>query len=455
MSFVKNFGCLVFFLVFMESSIPQGIAQSSLAQEINSQVDQEYESLFQLYRHLHANPELSFQEAKTAERIQKELESAGFQVTTGIGGFGLVGVLKNGGGPVLMIRTDLDGLPVTEQTGLEYASRIKIRTEQGTEVGVMHACGHDIHMTSFIGTARLMSRFREHWRGTLLMIGQPAEERGGGAKAMLEDGLFQKFPRPDYVLAMHDNSNLETGKVGIVEGNAHAGVDSVDLTIRGVSGHGAYPHATKDPIVLSAQIILALQTIVSREIPPIEPAVLTVGSIHGGTKHNIIPDEVRLQLTVRYYSDSVRATILEGIERISKNFALAAGVPQDRLPVMKISESIPPTINDPQLSRRIQMVMEGMLGKENVTNHGPVMGGEDFGFFGRTADKIPICIFWLGAVNRSRYQEAQKPGSPPLPSLHSSLFAPDPQPTIKTGVKAMTAAALTLLEKQKAEGGKQ
>ena len=235
--------------------------------------------------------------------------------------------------------------------------------------------------------------------------------------------------------------------MGIVEGNALAGVDSVDLTVRGVSGHGAYPQATKDPIVLSAQIIMALQTIVSREIPPIDPAVVTVGSIHGGTKHNIIPDEVRLQLTVRYYSDSVRTTILEGIERISKNLALAAGVPPDRLPVMKISESIPPTINDPQLARRIQMAMEAMLGKENVANHGPVMGGEDFGFFGRTAEKIPICIFWLGAVNRTRYQEAQKAGSQPLPSLHSSLFAPDPEPTIKTGVKAMTAAALALLGK--------
>lgn len=447
-SSAKIFGLLIFVPVLTGLSVPKGIAQSSLAQEINSQVDQEYESLFQLYRHLHANPELSFQEAKTAERIQKELESAGYQVTSGIGGYGLVGVLKNGDGPVLMIRTDLDGLPVTEQTGLEYSSRIKIRTEQGNEVGVMHACGHDVHMTSFIGTARLMSQFRKHWRGTLLMIGQPAEERGGGAKAMLEDGLFQKFPRPDHVLAMHDNASLETGKVGVVEGNALAGVDSVDLTIRGVSGHGAYPQATKDPIVLSAQIILALQTIVSREIPPIEPAVLTVGSIHGGTKHNIIPDEVRLQITVRYYSDSVRATILEGIERISKNLALAAGVPQDRLPVMKVSESIPPTINNPQLTRQIQTVMELVLGKENVVNQGPVMGGEDFGFYGRTADKIPICIFWLGAVNRSRYQEALKPGGSPLPSLHSSLFAPDPEPTIKTGVKAMTAAALALLEKQ-------
>ena len=448
MSSAKSFGRLVLLLFITGLSASRGIAQSALYQEITARVDREYENLFQLYRHLHANPELSFQEVKTSERIQRELELAGYQVTARIGGFGLVGVLKIGEGPTIMIRTDLDGLPVSEQTGLEYASRTKVRNDQGNEVGVMHACGHDIHMTSFVGTARLLSQLREHWRGTLVMIGQPAEERGGGAKAMLEDGLFQKFPRPDRVLAMHDDASLAAGKVGIVEGNALAGVDSVDLTVRGVSGHGAYPQATKDPIVLSAQIIMALQTIVSLEIPPIDPAVVTVGSIHGGTKHNIIPDEVRLQMTVRHYSDSVRATILDGIERISRNLALAAGVPSDRLPVMKVSESIPPTINNPQLARRIQMALETMLGKENVANHAPVMGGEDFGFFGRTTEKIPICIFWLGAVNRDRYLEAQKEGSQALPSLHSSLFAPDPEPTIKTGVKAMTAAALELLVKQ-------
>ncbi|MFN8005988.1 MAG: amidohydrolase [Terriglobia bacterium] len=422
-------------------------AESGQNPLITSRVDQEYESLFQLYRHLHANPELSFHEAKTAERIAKELEAAGYQVSSGIGGFGLVGLLKNGEGPTLMIRTDLDGLPVTEQTDLPYASHIKIRNEQGVEVGVMHACGHDVHMTSFVGTARLLSQLKDQWRGTLLMVGQPAEERGGGAKAMLDAGLFQKFPRPDLVIALHDDSRLEAGKVAVVEGNALAGVDSVDLTVRGVSGHGAYPQATKDPIVLSAQIILALQTIVSREIPPVEPAVLTVGSIHGGTKHNIIPDEVRLQITIRYYKDSVRATLLEGIERISKNLALAAGVPADRLPVMKVSESIPPTINSAQLARRVQTALTSVLGKESVVNAEPVMGGEDFGFFGQTPEKIPICIFWLGAANQARYQEAQKPGSAPLPSLHSSLFAPDPEPTIKTGVKVMTATALSLLGK--------
>ncbi len=447
MNSTRRLGGLMVFLFIAGLGGSGVVAQSAMDPEIKARVNREYENLFQLYRHLHENPELSFQESKTAERIGQELKLTGYQVTSGIGGFGLVGMMKNGEGPTLMIRTDLDGLPVTEQTGLEYASRTKTRNEQGIEVGVMHACGHDIHMTSFVGTARLLSQLKDHWRGTLLMVGQPAEERGGGAKAMLEDGLFQKFPRPDHVLAMHDAANLETGKVGIAEGNALAGVDSVDLTIRGVSGHGAYPQATKDPIVLSAQIILAMQTIVSREIPPTEPAVLTVGSIHGGTKHNLIPDEVRLQLTVRYYSDSVRATVLEGIERISKNMALAAGVPPDRLPVMKVSESIPPTINNPQLARRIQSLLEAFLGKENVMNLGPVMGGEDFGFFGRTAEKIPICIFWLGAVNRARYLESQKPGSQPLPSLHSSLFAPDAEPAIKTGVKAMTAAALELLGK--------
>ena len=445
---MKSFGCL-FVLYFVLGLVPfSRIAQSAGLQEVTVRVDREYDNLFLLYRHLHANPELSFHEAKTAERIRKELELAGYQVTARIGGFGLVGMLKNGEGPTLMIRTDLDGLPVTEQTGLEYASRTKVHDEHENEVGVMHACGHDIHMTSFIGTARLLSQLKDRWRGTLLLIGQPAEERGAGAKAMLAEGLFQKFPKPDFVLALHDNANLQAGKIGIVEGNALAGVDSVDVLVRGVSGHGAYPQASKDPIVLSAQIIMALQTIVSREIPPIEPAVVTVGSIHGGTKHNIIPDEVRLQLTIRHYSDNVRTLILEGIKRISMNLALAAGVPSDRLPVITVSESIPPTINDMQLTRRIRISIEEMLGKEKVETTGPVMGGEDFGFLGRTEERIPICIFWLGAANRDRFLEAGKEGGKPLPSLHSSQFAPDPEPAIKTGVKAMTAAALELLGKQ-------
>lgn len=422
---------------------------SPTPKEIASLVEQQYDSLFQLYRHLHSNPELSYREAKTAERVARELESAGFQVTTNFGGYGLVGVMKNGEGPTLMIRTDLDGLPVTEETGLEYASRVRVKDDLGKEVGVMHACGHDIHMTCFVGTARLLSQMKNHWKGTLLMVGQPAEERGGGALAMLSAGLYQKFPRPDYALALHDNANLEAGKIGIREGNVLAGVESVDLTIRGVSGHGAYAYMTKDPIVLAAQTIMALQTIVSREIPAIEPAVVTVGSIHGGTKHNIIPDEVQMQLTLRYYSDAVRTRLLESVDRIAKGIAQAAGVPKDREPVMKLvnSDSTPPTLNNPTLTRRVTQAAKEILGEENMITVDPSMGGEDFSQFGKTAEKVPICIFWLGAVSRQRFQESVQQGGKPLPSLHSSLFAPVPELTIKTGVKAMTAVALDLLQK--------
>ena len=415
-----------------------------MQRQVENGLEHEYMSLFQLYTYLHANPELSFKEVNTASRIQSELKNAGFEVSGSIGGNGVVGVLKNGTGPVVMIRTDLDGLPVTEQTGLEYASRVKTQDDHGNEVGVMHACGHDVHMTCFIGAARLLSQFKSQWRGTLVMIGQPAEERGGGAKAMLAERLFERFPRPDYVLALHDDATLEAGKVGIVEGNALAGVDSVDLVIRGISGHGAYPSATKDPIVLAAQTILALQTIVSRELRAIDPAVVTVGSIHGGTKHNIIPSEVRLQLTVRHYSDDVRNKILGSIARISKGLALASGIPADLEPTMAVSESIPPTINNPELSQRARKAIASILGANNVVRSDPVMGGEDFGFYGGTAERIPICIFWLGAVDKAKIEASHKEGSKPLPSLHSSFFAPAPEPTIKTGVKAMTAAALDL-----------
>jgi amidohydrolase len=435
-------------LILLFSQVLQTPAQNhGLESTIRSIVEQEYDSLFQLYRHLHANPELSFREVKTAARIQQELQKIGFEVTGNVGGHGLVGVLKNGSGPTVMIRTDLDALPVTEQTGLEYASRVRARDDYGNEVGVMHACGHDVHMTCFVGTARLLAQLKERWRGTVVMIGQPAEERSGGAKAMLAEGLFQKFPRPDGVLALHDDASLEAGKVGIVAGNALAGVDSIDLTIRGVSGHGAYPSATKDPIVLSAQTILALQTIVSREMRAIDPAVVTVGSIHGGSKHNIIPSEVHLQMTVRHYSDTVREKILGSIERIAKGLAQAAGVPRELEPTLKISESLPPTINHPELTQRTGQAIASVLGKENVVKEEPVMGAEDFSYYGRTPEKIPTCIFWLGAVSREKIEANRREGGRSLPSLHSSFFAPVPEPTIKTGVKAMTAAALGLLGK--------
>jgi hippurate hydrolase len=425
-------------------------AQTTTSLNLESRANSEYPSLLQLYRHLHINPELSFHESKTSERLQQELRSVGFEVTGNFGGYGLVGVLKNGAGPTVMIRTDLDALPVTEQTGLEYASQVKTKDDKGNEVGVMHACGHDIHMTCFVGTARLLSQLKDRWRGTVIMIGQPAEERGGGAKAMLDAGLFQKFPKPDYVLALHDAANLEAGKIGVTEGPALAGTSSVDLTIRGISGHGAWSYTTKDPIVLAAQIILGLQTIVSREMRAIDPAVVTVGSIHGGTKHNIIPDEVQLQLTIRFFSEAIRSQLLAGIERIAKGMAQAAGVPPGREPIMHVreEESIGPTVNHPELTRRVGSAIAGILGKSNIVPTEPVMGGEDFGYFGRAEGNIPICMFWLGAVSRERIEESQKPGGKPLPSLHSNLYAPIPEPTIKTGVKAMTAAVMDLLGKK-------
>jgi amidohydrolase len=443
-------GTMIMLLALLSSPPPSMTENHPLRRDIQAYVDSEYDSLFQLYRHLHANPELSFQEEQTAQRIQQELRNAGFEVTGNIGGHGLVGVLKNGAGPTVMIRTDLDGLPVTEQTELAYASRVKTRDDRGTEVGVMHACGHDIHMTCFVGTARLLSRFKDRWNGTLVLIGQPAEERGSGAKAMLAAGLFQRFPKPDYVLALHDDATLEAGKVGTVEGAALAGTSSVDLTIRGISGHGGWSYVTKDPIVLAAQTIVGLQTIVSREMRAIDPVVVTVGSIHGGTKHNIIPDEVQLQLTIRFFTETVRSQLLSSIERIAKGMAQAAGVPSGREPVMKVreEEAIGPTVNHQELTRRVTRAMEAILEKENVVKREPVMGGEDFGYFGRTVEKIPICIFWLGAAGRVAIEESRKDGGKPIPSLHSSIFAPIPEPTIKTGVKAMTAAALDLLGKQ-------
>ncbi|MCI0692220.1 amidohydrolase [candidate division KSB1 bacterium] len=419
---------------------------NKLHEEIKSRTAQEYASLGQLYKRLHANPELSYHEEKTAGRVAEELEKAGFSVTRNIGGHGVVGVLKNGNGPAVLVRTDLDALPITEDTGVEYASRVRVHDDQNNEVGVMHACGHDIHMTSFIGTARLLNQLKDKWRGTLVFIGQPAEERGGGARKMLADGLFTKFPQPDYCVAWHVASELPAGTVGFCEGYALANVNSVDITIRGVGGHGAYPHTTKDPIVMAAETIMALQTIVSREIKPIDPAVVTVGSIHGGTKHNIIPDEVQLQLTVRSYSDHAKEKTLQAIERICKGIAIAGGVPESRMPMVKVQDEFTPsTYNDPALVKRMTASMQAILGADKVVAKEPVMGGEDFGEYGRTPEKIPLAILWLGAIAPERVQESLRTGQS-LPSLHSSQFAPLPELTIKTGVTAMTAAVLDLLK---------
>ena len=424
-------------------------------QSVDAIIERELPKLLEIYKYLHINPEISYQEQKTSEFVAKELRKLGFEVTERVGkyedphrvSYGLVGVMKNGAGPTVLFRTDLDALPIEENTGLSYASTVKTKDDAGQEVSVMHACGHDIHMTSFLGTATVLSRLKDRWKGTVIMLGQPCEERGAGAHAMLDGGLYTKFPRPDYILALHDNATMEAGTVGLCEGYTLASVTSVDVTVRGVGGHGAYPHTTKDPVVMAAEIVLALQTIVSRENSPLDPAVVTVGSIHGGTKHNIIPDEVRLQITVRAYKEDVRKKILASIERIARGIASAAGVPAERMPVVKVDESefTASTYNNPQFTRRLARSFESALGKEKVLKVEPVMGGEDFGAYSLD-DKIPLCIFWLGAIDPAKVEKSRKDGTP-LPSLHSSQFAPLPEPTIRTGVKATVAAVLDLLRR--------
>ncbi len=404
------------------------------------------DSLLGLYKHLHTNPELSFQEVETSKRISKELQDVGFEVTENVGGHGFVGIMKNGDGPTVMLRTDLDALPVKEQTGLPYASKVTATEQDGREVNVMHACGHDIHMTAFVGAARELAKQRDKWHGTLMMIGQPAEERGAGARLMLEDGLFTRFPRPDYNLALHAHANLPAGQVSVVSGWAMANVDSVDVTIFGVGGHGAYPHTTKDPVVIAASIIMNLQTLVAREINPIEPAVVTVGSIHGGAKHNIISDRVELQLTVRSFSDAVRDQLLSGIKRIATAQAKSFGVAEDKLPEVKVKDEFTPSLwNDPDLSNNITAVLTDKLGDGNVQELKPVMGGEDFSRYGRQEPPIPSLLIWLGAVKPATFTEAREQQRE-LPSLHSPFFAPAPEQTIETGVTALTQAALSLLK---------
>lgn len=413
--------------------------------------------LLDIYRHLHANPELSYHEKQTSAYLAGKLREYGFEVTEGLGnygiadrdGYGVLGLLRNGTGPTVMVRTDLDALPVLEKTGLPYASKIMVETEGGAQTGVMHACGHDVHMTSFLGTAAVLSAARDQWQGTLLFIGQPAEERGAGAKALLSDGLYTRFPKPDYVLALHVHESIEAGKIGYCPGYALANVDSVDITVRGIGGHGAYPHKTLDPIVLSAQMIMALQTIVSRTVSPLDPAVVTVGSIHGGTKHNIIPSEVNLQLTVRTYKPEVRRKVLDSIQRIVEDTAAAAGIPEELQPTVSIAEEefTPSTYNDPQLTNRLVTVFRSELGEQNVLQADPVMAGEDFSRYRLEDNSIPSLIFWLGTVDpeKAKSLRAACEESPPL---HSELFAPSPEPTILTGIRGMTAAVLDLMGKK-------
>jgi amidohydrolase len=421
-----------------------GTSPKALVPEIERVIADSYPHLESLYKQLHAHPELSLQEVQTAARLAKELRDIGFQVTTHVGGQGLVAVLKNGEGPTVLVRTDMDALPVVELTGLPYASKVRARDRNGNDVGVMHACGHDMHMTCWVGTARVLAEMKDRWQGTLVLIGQPAEEIGAGARMMLEDGLFQRFPRPDYCLALHCDPRTAYGQVAYTDGMACANVDSVDITVRGRGSHGAAPHLGIDPIVIAARLILDLQTIVSRETNPTDPAVVTVGSIHGGTKHNIIPDEVKLQLTVRTTKDSVRKHTLEAIERMAKAAAQAAQAPE---PIVKMipGEFTPALVNHAALTRKTIALFQEVLGAEKVHERPATMGGEDFSRYGRQG--IPIFMYFLGTFPPERIAEAKKGGGRPIPSLHSDLYYPIPEPSIKTGVLTMSAAVLNLVGK--------
>ncbi|RLQ21438.1 amidohydrolase [Seongchinamella sediminis] len=398
------------------------------------------------YRHLHSHPELSLQEEQTARYLARELSSMGYAVSTGIGGHGLVAKLENGDGPTLMYRADMDGLPIPENTGLPFASEATGIIPSGDEVAVMHGCGHDVHMTVLLGVASQMMARRDEWQGTLLLVGQPAEELGAGALAMLEDGLYPRFGVPDANLALHVSATLPAGQFGYVSGYALANVDEVDISVYGRGGHGAYPHTTTDPVLMAAQIVLGLQTIVSRELSPLDSAVITVGSIHGGTKHNIISDEVKMQLTVRSYSDATRAMLLRRIEEISHGVARTAGMAEDRLPLVTVTDEYTPAVyNDPALVGTVAGLVRQALGESAMVELDPVMGGEDFSRYGRTEEQVPGNIVWLGTVSPANMAAAEA-GQLTLPSLHSAKFAPDAEPTIAAGVSGMTAALLGLFK---------
>ena len=401
-------------------------------------------NLLELYKELHANPELSYQEYETSKKLASVLESIGYQVTRNVGGNGVVALLENGDGNTVMFRADMDGLPVEEKTGASYASKNKVKNLEGEEVFTMHACGHDVHMTVLIGVAEYLYKIKDTWQGKLLLVLEPAEEVSGGARNMIKDGLFTKFPRPDFNLAFHVSASLQAGKVGYLPGWAMANVDSVDITVKGLGGHGAYPHTTKDPIVIAANIVTQLQTIVSRQIAPTDPAVVTVGSIHGGTKHNVIPNEVKLQLTLRSYTDEVRNQTLSSIERIVRGSAISAGLTEEYFPVIEIKDEYTPAVfNNPSLVEKVQRSFVNTLGDDKVIEVSPVMGGEDFGMFGRVEPIIPTALFWLGAVNNEVYEKAKRDDLT-LPSLHSDLFLPDADPAINTGVEAMSNAIVDL-----------
>ena len=429
----------------------------ALAQEmtVEKTAVSELPSLLATYKDLHSHPELSWHEEKTSAFVAKELRATGCEVTENFGkydnpnlkSYGVIGIMKNGTGPTVLVRTDMDALPVHEETGLPYASNVVTKNDEGKDVPVGHMCGHDAHMSAFIGTARALQRLKDQWAGTIMFVAQPAEETGNGARSLLKGGLYNRFGKPDFALGFHDKADLQTGHIGITPGYTSANVDSVDVTVRGVGGHGGYPHKTKDPVVLAAEMINAWQTIASRENNPLDPIVVTVGSIHGGTKHNIIPDEVKMQLTVRTYKSDVRDRVLKAIDEIAKGIANAGGVPVDRAPIVNAlnNQFTPATYNNPDLTKRLVAVWKNVLGADNVEIVDPTMGGEDFSEYSLPDHSIPAVDFHIGAVDPEKIVQFKKEGKE-LPSLHSSKFAPVPEPTIRVGIIGMTSAVLELMK---------
>lgn len=439
-------GCIAWVSILLAAIVPSyaGDPGAKLVAGVDKQIVKSLKTWIDRYKTCHTHPELSNQEKESSARVADAFKKLGFDVITNIGGYGVAGVLKNGDGPTLLIRGDLDALPIVEETGLPFASTVKIELGDGSHVGVMHACGHDMHQTILVATAQTLDALKDQWKGTVVFIAQPAEETGEGARRMIEDGLFKKVPKPDDCIALHVSHELESGTVGYTPGWVWANVDSVDITIHGKGGHGAYPHAAIDPIVTAAQVIIELQTIVSRRINPLDQAVVTVGSIHAGTKHNVIPDEAKLQLTVRSFTDSVRKELLDSIKRITVETSRAMGCPRDPDVVVRDREFTPAAYNDPKLTAHAVEVFQRLIGEKNVLQRPPSMGGEDFGVYAKTLG-VPGFMFVLGVVEPGRFEASQKPGGAPLPTVHSAKFQIDIEPTLRTGVRCMTSLALSLL----------
>ncbi|MSU60858.1 MAG: amidohydrolase [Pedosphaera sp.] len=438
---------LVVVLLGCAIQLVQGEAASpeQLRGIVTNRIEAEYPSLYSIYTNLHAHPELSFMEVKTAALVAGELRRLGFTVTEKVGNTGVVGVLTNGPGPTVLVRADMDGLPIKESSGVPYASTDIVKDLSGKDQPAMHGCAHDTHVTGLIGTARLLVAFKDKWAGTLVLVAQPAEEIVAGARSMLADGLYKRFPKPDFAVALHTFSGIPAGSIGYGEGAFYASVNSVDILVRGVGGHGSRPNTTKDPIVLASQIVLALQTIVSRELKPGTPAVVTVGTIHGGLKRNIISDDVKLELTLRAFDEKVMVQLLASIRRICAGLAQAAGVPEDRMPIITLTpESVHVTDNDSALTRRLSRAFTAWFGTDRVQSREPTTGGEDFSEFGRASHRVPICIWSVGGTAPEKIAESERTGVP-VPSNHSATFAPVPEPTLKACITSMTAAVLELM----------